>query len=377
VDRLDGERDAHEGQGRGGLADVLEGLRPPGNGDPVAEREHTGDAEQDPRTGRHAGILAQVRLRRRFAHGREWQRETVRLKERFERLTERVPALKYLLGVQKRYSALNGNALAAQITLNGFTAMFALIVLATAVIGFISAGNGNFAHDLVGDLGLSGNAARTVTKAVAAARDSRRTATIVGLAGLVWVGVGLGGSIASAYNTAWKVKNRGLVDKAFGLLWLLGAAVLIALGAGATAAWSFLPGFFAPLVIIVSIAVNAAIFMWTSWILANRRVPLRALVRPALMGGVGLEVLKVLGGYLVPRLVQNSSQLYGTIGVVFALLAWLFILGRLIVYVVVIEVTHWEHEQGTDTAPVRRPALDGEQAKEADRSPSKVGSPAP
>jgi membrane protein len=297
------------------------------------------------------------------------------LKRRGKRFVDDTAAIQYVLGVQKRYSEASGNALAAQITLTGFTAMFAIAVLATAVIGFISAGDSTFARDFVKDLGLTGSAARTVTKAVSAAQDSRQAATVVGLLGFLWIGIGLAGTIANAYNTLWKVKSRGLLDKAVALLWLLGAAVLIALGAGATAAWSFLPGVFAPLVIIVSVAVNASIFLWTSWILPNRRVPVGALLVPAIVGGVGLEILKVLGGYVVPRMVQNSSELYGTLGVVFALLAWLFILGRLFVYVAVVEVLRWEHRKGTDVAPVQRPALDADQAHEDDRQPSKVGAP--
>jgi membrane protein len=299
------------------------------------------------------------------------------LKQRSERLGERHRAVRYVLDVQERYSEVGGSALAAQITLNAFTAMFALIVLAVAVVGFLSAGDRGFAHNLVRDLGLSGDAGRTVVRAVDTARRGRSAATIVGVIGLLWVGIGLGGSIAYAYNSVWKVNPRGLLDKLMGLVWLVGAAVLIALGAGATAAWSFLPAFFAPLVIVVSIAVNAAIFLWTSWILANRRVRVRALVKPALVGGVALEILKVLGGYVVPRLVANSSQLYGTIGVVFALLAWLYILGRLIVYVIVIEVIHWERRPGSEPGVVQRPALDGEQTDSEDRAPTPVPSPSP
>jgi membrane protein len=297
---------------------------------------------------------------------------TLDLKHRMDRLADRFPLVRFLLSVQQRFSTMNGSALAAQITLNGFTALFALVVLAVAVVGFLSAGDAGFSRDLVRDLGLSGEAARTVTRAVETAQDSRRTATVVGLLGLAWVGVGLGGAIGTAFDTAWKVKGRGLRDKAIGLLWLVGAAVLVALGAGATAAWSFLPGEFAPLVIIVTVAVNTSIFLWTSWILTNRRVPLEALLVPALVGGVGLEALKLFGGYLVPRLVASSSELYGTIGVAVALLAWLFILGRLIVYVAAVEVVRWEGREGTDTAPVERPALDGDQAKESDRVPSKT-----
>ena len=55
----------------------------------------------------------------------------------------------------------------------------------------------------------------------------------------------------------------------------------------------------------------------------------------AIVGAVGLEVLKVAGAYVVPLLVAKSSALYGTIGVVFALIAWLWVLGRLVVLVTI------------------------------------------
>ena len=94
--------------------------------------------------------------------------------------------------------------------------------------------------------------------------------------------------------------------------------------------------------------MNTFLWLWTSWVLPNRRVPWRALLPAALVGAVGLEILKVVGGYVVPVLVARSSALYGTLGVVFALLTWLLVLGRLVVLVSVIEVIGWERRHGTD-----------------------------
>ena len=107
----------------------------------------------------------------------------------------------------------------------------------------------------------------------------------------------------------------------------------------------------------MGLAVNTVLWLWTSWVLPNRRVPWRALLPGAIFGGVGLELLKVAGAYVVPRLVERSSALYGTIGVVFALLAWLLVLGRLVVFVTVIEVDGWERRHGTDEMVVKVPAL--------------------
>jgi membrane protein len=92
-------------------------------------------------------------------------------------------------------------------------------------------------------------------------------------------------------------------------------------------------------------------------VLPNRRVPRRALLPAAIAGGVAFEILKIAGGIVVPQLVSRSSALYGTIGVVFALLAWLLVLGRLVVMMSVIEVMGWERNHGTEIVELRGPVL--------------------
>ena len=72
---------------------------------------------------------------------------------------------------------------------------------------------------------------------------------------------------------------------------------------------------------------------------------------------MGFEILKYVGTFLVPRLVTRSSALYGSLGVIFALLGWLLVLGRLIVYVAVLEVILWEERHGTETARIDLPLL--------------------
>ena len=268
-----------------------------------------------------------------------------------------MPGVPTALDVQRRYLDMRGSALAASITLYLFLAIFALTVLAIAVLGFLSAGGAQIARDLPGQLGLSGSAARVVHDAVDSARRSRAVATVVGLVGLAWTGTNLAIVVGDAYNAAWEVDRRGLVDRLIGLAWLAGAAIAIGAGAAATAAWGLLPGLFAPLVIVVSIGTDTALFAWTSWILPNRRVPFRALLPAAVLGAVALEALKVIGAYAVPHLVARASEVYGTIGVVFALLAWLLVFGRVVVYVAIFEARRWERHHGQRAVDVEGPAL--------------------
>jgi len=269
----------------------------------------------------------------------------------------RLQGAETVFDVQHRYAEVRGSALAASITLYLFLAIFAVIVLAIAVLGFLSAGGASLAKNLPGQLGLSGSAARLVHHAVDTARRSRQVATLVGLAALAWTGTSLAIVIADAYNASWDVDRRGLVDRLYGVAWLGGAALCIGAGGFATAAWGLLPGVFAPLVIIVSLATDTALFAWTSWLLPNRRVPIRALLPAAVLGAVALEVLKVLGAYVVPHLVSRASAVYGTIGVVFALLTWLLVFGRIVVYVAIVEARGWERHHGERVVDVEAPAL--------------------
>ena len=64
----------------------------------------------------------------------------------------------------------------------------------------------------------------------------------------------------------------------------------------------------------------------------------------------------------------SSSALYGSLGVVFAVLAWLVFFGRLIVYASVLNVVRWEEDHGTVTAEVQVPRLPGQVPVEATRA---------
>jgi len=258
-------------------------------------------------------------------------------------------AFGWLRELQRRYNAISGPTLAGGVTLYGFLALFALLVLGVAILGFLSADNSHLARDIAAELGLTGQAARIITESVNAAQKSRRLATVVGVVGIIWLGTSFALVVANAFDAAWRVPGRGLRDRAWGFVWLLGAAVLLGAAGLATAGWDLLPTPFAPLVVAISLAMNAALWMWTSWILPNRSVAWRILVLPALLAAVAFEVLKTAGAYIVPRYVERSSELYGTIGVVFAILLWLLVLGRVVVYVAVIEAWHSER---TEAAPI-------------------------
>jgi membrane protein len=274
-----------------------------------------------------------------------------------------------VLDVQKRFGELQGGQIAAFVTLSLFLSLFPLMLVATAVLGFLASGKADLAGDIVNKLGVSGEAAKTVQDAIVAAERSRKSASVVGFLGLLWASLGVVSSMQAAIDRAWQAKGRGMRDKLYAVEWLVGAGSLMAASFVLTGlVVGVLPGWAAPLGILVTVALNVLLFWWTFKILGRTHVGWRPLLPGALLAGIGLQVLTTLGAYYVPRAVASSSALYGSIGVVFALLAWLFFFGRLVVYASVLNVVLYERKAGTVTVDVEVPRVPGEVPIGADRS---------
>jgi membrane protein len=299
------------------------------------------------------------------------------VKEKLEGLGERWPWFATVLGVQKRYGELNGNYLASAVTLSAFLSIFPLLLFAIAVLGFFSASTPDLAGSVVDRLGLTGDAAEGITKAVQTAEDSRKAASVLGIAGLLWSGLGLIAAFQYAINAAWQVTGKGWRDKLTGLMWLGGATLLFLTSFATSAVLRWLPGFLTPLGVLAGLSVNLALWLWTFKVLATREVGWKALVPGAVVGALGFEILKYVGGYYVPMAVSSASALYGTLGVVFATLAWLLFFGRLVVYATVTNVVRWEEDHGTVVLEMEVPRVQGETTLPVDVTRAGETKPAP
>jgi membrane protein len=282
------------------------------------------------------------------------------MRERLESLRARHGRVDVAFAVYERYEEILGGMMAAAVTLSLFLALLPILLVTSAVVGFLAVKNNDLASSVVDRMGLTGAAATTVTDAIAAASKSRRVASVVGFAGLLWTGLGAAGAMKSAIDRAWQVQGRGIRDRLTGLVWLVGATV----GLGASIAVTslvvaVLPRWAAPFALVLAVATAVLAFWWTFRILAGVDVGWRPHLPGAILAGVGFEALTTVGAWIVPRTVGRSSALYGSLGAVFAILAWMFLFGRLFVFAAVGNVVLYERRKGTVTVGVEVPRVPG------------------
>jgi membrane protein len=301
--------------------------------------------------------------------------------DRLRALGERWPWLGRALDAQKRFGEVNGGSISSSITLAVFLALFPLMLVAIAVLGFIASDDPGVADTIIEELSLQDDAAETVRTAIDTARDSRATASILGFGGLVWAGLGLTAAIALGVQTPWQVKTAGLRRRLDGLLWLIGGVVLFSGALALGSLLNFLPEAVPKVltsagIIVAGLLVEFAFFLWTLWILGNRRMPWRDLVPGAVLGAIGFEALKLIGTVYVPALVTRSSSLYGPLGIVFAILAWLAFFARLVVYSSTLNAVLHERRAGVVTLEIQAPRMAGEVPVETNRGGAVVNRPA-
>lgn len=246
----------------------------------------------------------------------------------FDRLQQRHPVLAVPVSVVKKFADDGGPSLSGMIAYRAFFSLFPLLLLLTAGLGFVLAGNPDLREEAVDSVlaqfPVIGEEVRR-----ASLRGSG-LAIMIGVVGSLWAGFGVVVASERALDTVWAVPHRDRRDfftsrlRALLLLSVLGTLTV------ASTVASGLVGGGVPLLgttgsIAFSLAVNLVVFGAVFTLLGSRRASLRRLLPGVLMAAVCWTLLQLLAGYLVATQVRNATPTYGTFAVVIGLLVWLHV----------------------------------------------------
>ncbi|KPM51335.1 hypothetical protein CcI49_15730 [Frankia sp. CcI49] len=266
----------------------------------------------------------------------------------------RRPAIDHAVRAYQRYTGDGGDRCAASTTYFAFLSFFPIMALAFSVLGFVVDAYPDAQAKFTEQINdyLPGLADRLDVATIGRAKVGAGLIGLAGLllAGLAWVSA-LRDSIRIIWHQSLEAGNfvmRRIRDVAIlaGLgLTLAVSLVVTSLATSATDAflrWIGLAGNTAAawvtglLALGVALVIDMAVFVFIFRYLPERTNRDRVL-RAALLGAVGVELLKILGTWLVGQ--TTSNPVYGTFAVIVGLLIWINIMMRWMLFVAAWAVT--------------------------------------
>jgi membrane protein len=201
-----------------------------------------------------------------------------------------------------------------------FSALIPLMI----VLDSTQWGDDSVASDLVERFGLSGDSANVVRDAFTSA-EGQTTVTAFSVVLLVVSVLSFTRRLQRLYEETWEFEPRGLRGTGAGLLWLACFATYVSLHPVLDQIVPRRSGLF------ISLAGAFAVGLFTPYLLLGRRLHWRRLVLQAALTAGGLGALGIWSAIYMPRAIESSAEAYGSIGVAFAMLTWLWGLGIVLV----------------------------------------------
>ncbi len=258
----------------------------------------------------------------------------MRVSDRFDRFQRRRRWAALPIAVVYKYFDDQGSYLAALLAYYGLISLFPLLLLLSSLLGFALQSNPRLQEYIL---------TSTISQFPVIGAQLRSTglrgsgmAVVIGVVGALYGALGVAQALQNLMNVVWAVpRNRRpnpLLVRVRSLLLLAtaGAAVIATtiLSALSTASESFgatsLGVGTKALLILVSVAVNAGVFLLAFRIATARDVSWRHLAPGALSAAVAWQILQVFGALLVGHVLKNATAVNGVFGLVLGLLAWLY-----------------------------------------------------
>ncbi|HUR06813.1 MAG TPA: YihY/virulence factor BrkB family protein [Nonomuraea sp.] len=278
----------------------------------------------------------------------------------------RHPWLDHLMRTVQRYQLRFGDRLAGAVTYFAFLSFFPLVALAYALFGYVLSNDTNAIKALERAIKeqLPGLADQINLGAIA---EARATAGIIGLAGLLYAGMGavdaLRGALGEMSMTTVPPLNFfvGKLRDLISLL-MLGVTMVVSVlvGGAATQATTNVATTLglgsAPVTtgtlwlvgLVASVAADWLLFLIVLGWVGMTVQPFRVLARGALLGAIGFGLLKQVASLLLAQTLSNP--VYGAFAVMVGLLVWINLSARFVLY-----VAAWTATAGLNPPPSPSP----------------------
>ncbi|MBV8303947.1 MAG: YihY/virulence factor BrkB family protein [Acidimicrobiia bacterium] len=239
-----------------------------------------------------------------------------------------------------------GNVLAGAVAFRLFVYLLPLVLAIMTLLGIIAGFKATEPQHLAGSAGLGHTVVSSVATATAASKKSLWALIPLSLYALYSGGTGVIKVLRAVHAVAWGEplsKMQKGVRSAFALFVVAAGLVAVVVllqwirkqsgGLGLTAT-------------VMTVVVFTAAWLLASRALPHGDAPWRALLPGAILVGVGVEALHLVSTYYLGNKIASASEMYGSLGAAAAIIAWLYLIGRLFVAAAMLNASAWERRTG-------------------------------
>jgi len=313
----------------------------PASGDGPVSGEHPQPVEPaHPTSGRRppAPLPALTRIQR-------VRIRAVDAAERYEQARRARPILGLPLRFYAAYTDRQGILLASAIAFRLYLWLMPFALLAAGVLAAIANAETASYERAAKDAGIAGLASQQVVTALRAGNKSWWIAVVIGLVGLAWASRTMAKTILVVSARLWNVRQPDQIGRRalrYGGVVLGGMVVVIAVALVVSWLEGMLPGG-----VVLGTVIEAAALGLLWWAVMLRLPDARRsdldLLPGAIVVGTCFAVLHAISRVYLPAKIEHSSDLYGALGIAAVFLAWLLILGQVVVGSLLVNVVWSEH----------------------------------
>ena len=254
-----------------------------------------------------------------------------RARERALAIAPRAPGYEHALGAVRHDQRHGGGLLAGALAFRLFGALLPLALLIAVLLGYATTLDRSAPKQAGEAVGLAPTLLESIGESAKLSAGTRWSVALFAVVALLWSAISAARAIRAVHSLAWEGrvgKLRRPLPAAFALLAAIAAFAAVFGVAGKARAELGVGGL---IVSIAALAAFAAIWLGLAWLLPHGNADWTELIPGALVVALGIQLIHLGTVLFIAGRIERASDAYGSLGVAFTVLFWLFVISRVIV----------------------------------------------
>lgn len=259
------------------------------------------------------------------------------VENQLDRWHQNVPVVAFPVGVWLRHREDRAHEYTALLSYYGFFSLFPLLSVLVTLLGFALRDNDELLQQVLDSVFSRVPVLGEVIASEVEGLEASGIAMVFALGFTLWAGIGVVRVAQDAFNNMWGVSVVKWPSFFPKLLRALGSLLIIVTAfiasAGVSTATSYVidlpgPAWIAGALVAIVTNILAALAVYK--VLTVFDVGWRDLLPGAVLGGIALWVLQLIGGLYITSVILGASAIYGTFASVIGLLVWISLVARVL-----------------------------------------------